>query len=634
MASYLPPANTSWQHASDSWQQPPTTSTPDLWQNYSGVAKNAPSHDRAERAERWGGEQRKVCYICKKSNHFARECPHDDGRRKRMFDMSGRRLDTINWNGEDIVPVKKDFGTVHPAVNSLTDDDCEMIQLRLGIEVNPKEAPKPIECLEHLPFPDWAATVLRQNKGWKQPLPIQVQGWPAAVHGHDVLGIASTGSGKTMTYVLPMLVHILGQPELKPGEGCVGLVLMPFRELCNQVLRDINLFEPYTGLKCQTVTGGEDTELQCQKIMDRVDVVVATPGRMVFMLNNKHTNLRRTTFVVLDEADQLLTDDFRPQTEMIMDNIRPDRQVLLFSATWNDMVQEHALKICNQKPIQICVGCKGIAACKDIEQQFVCPGRCPGWIKNEPKTEVLCRSVKFLLQKTDGKALVFCNRHDSVEVAVAALKAENINCLAFTGQVAQQHRQSMLDRFAQETSDENDLRVLVCTQVLGRGHDFRSVKYVINYDMPNRIVDYVHRIGRTGRAGEQGFSLTLLEEVDLRWAKELLKVLEQSDQQVPDWLKTESHKVMKYKRMYREVHEQRNIAVNGVPGDPPSSCPVDAPTAMRTYPADMTGPAQTARSPSPADFPTENSNWSGRGRGRVAEFLAQCKGRGVARKTS
>lgn len=526
------------------------------------------------------------------------------GRGRGQFNINGERLDKIDWNGTEIVPVRKDFVIQHPSVESRGREECDRIRLKNGIIVETGEhedVPKPFESLEECSFPEWAAEGLRE-RGWKFPSPIQIQAWPAALTGHDVVGIASTGSGKTMAYVLPMLVHIIAQPELKAGEGPVGLVLLPHRELCNQVANVLMECAGKTGLQCQSIFGGEDRERQQAGLLERVDVLVATPGRLTEFLYRKTTNLKRATYVVLDEADDLLGQGFEEQISAIMSQIRPDRQVLLFSATWPEEVETFARGICHERPIHINVGGIKLAACKDVDQKFWAPGRghCP-WRIGDQKIEVLKKAVQVigkLPKEYMEKALIFCNHISDVLPVVEALKEAEVCCEGFTSECTQAVRSELLRRF----QEEDDLPILVCTQVLGRGHDFQNVKYVINYDMPHRLVDYVHRVGRTGRAGESGFSLTLLDEPDLRFAKQLVEMLKETGQQPQEWLVQESSR--KKQRKYEQIYRDGRYGRLG--------------SAL---------PALTDKPDEPHDV-----GWEGRGAGRRHTFLELCKGRGVSRR--
>mmetsp|Transcript_91961 Transcript_91961/g.265326 ORF Transcript_91961/g.265326 Transcript_91961/m.265326 type:complete len:484 (-) Transcript_91961:137-1588(-) len=476
--------------------------------------------------------------------------------------------------------------------------------MTLGIEVtNYKDKswiPKPVVSLEEAPFPDWASEMLRARL-WTEPTPIQVQGWPVAMKGYDLIGIASTGSGKTMAYVLPMLSHVMAQTELKPGEGPVGLVLLPTRELCAQVRDEIAIFEGNTGLSCLSVFGGENFHEQGSRFLDRVDIVTATPGRLISLLGEKKTNLLRVTFVVVDEADDLLDRNFKEQTTKVLSQVRPDRQVLLFSATFQDHVKEFAEQMAGENrwsrgTIQVNVGGIKLSACKTIDQQFWTPGTDTTlWPQGQPKTEALrtaLNSIAGKLKDPNHKALVFCNAKETIDVVVEVVRSIGLCCEGFQGDLEHEERERILQRFK---SIDTDLQLLVCTSVLGRGHDFTDVQYVINYDMPNRLPEYIHRIGRTGRRGQPGFSLTLLEYYDLRHAKDLAECLKETGKTLPDWLAEYSWSG-KWKTIKREYHDLRS-GNSGADGEA------------------IGGPL----------------SWSGRGKGVRHLYLRELNGAGTAR---
>lgn len=490
---------------------------------------------------------------------------------------------TIIWKDKPLIPVRKNFAVEHPNVQARSHADCEWIRATNGIHVtcptstNIWDVPKPIECLEETPFPDWVIRHLRA-KCWERPTPIQVQGWPVALGGHDLIGIAQTGSGKTMAYALPMLVHLVAQEELKPGQGPVGLVLVPTRELTVQVATEIREFADagQTNAKVVGICGGEDEAINKQNLLDRCDVIVATPGRLYGLLERKATNLDRATYVVLDEADGLLEPSMQWQVEYILANIRPDRQLLLFTATYQETMAEFATTHCTQQPIEVNVGGARLSACKDISQSFWCcnrrdrgPGNEVYWLRLETKQQVLFKAVKGALQhcsQQDGKVLVFCNQIETVKQIADALRKSGIpgcdtGCEAFLSEAAKEQKAKLLESFQLHGSD---LRVLVATNVLGRGHDFQHVKYVINYDMPTKIVDYVHRIGRTGRAGQKGFALTLLDETggDLRWASDLLACLKESGQPQPQWLTSEAP-AWKQRQHFCKYRDYNRARANG-----------------------------------------------------------------------
>jgi len=551
-------------------------------------------------------------------------------RQPRGFKGLGKGLGKINWNGEEIVPVRKNSVVETPGVSSRSDDECETMRLKYGITAErldeSGEVPKPIDVLEDVPFPDWAAERMRQI-GYKTPQPIQIQGWPVALRGFDLIGFAPTGSGKTMAYVLPMLVHIKIQPELKPGDGPVGLVLLPCRELCNQVQATISYFHHYTQMECVVACGGEDVTRQRKDFLERADIVVATPGRLIDLLDRKTTNLRRATFVVLDEADQMLdatsgtkeSSNFATQMKHIMGQVRPDRQVLLFSATYTEEVEEFARDICKERTefqnsglveglIQVTVGGKKLCACKDVDQQFWCQNRGDKFRADETKLQVLVKALKMILelcQSDNSKVLVFVNEKDTVDVVVAELRKHDVFEGICEGFCSDASRQLLLDRFRDLTSD---LLIMVSTQVLGRGLDIKSIKFVVNYDMPYRISDYIHRIGRTGRADQRGYALTLLEEVDLRFAKHICDIMWETREVVKStygWDETKTRE--------RGLH-------------PPGWLEAEYTTAGRWIKE-----YHKKRATKGEDLPQGLSYWKGCGRGRRGIFLEELQGTGLAR---
>jgi len=529
---------------------------------------------------------------------------------RKQFDFNGNRLDLIDWKGEQLVPVRKVFSFPHPAVEARSKADCDMIRARESIEAEVLkgevwEIPKPVTSLEEASFPDWAATILR-NKLWEKPTPIQSQAWPVALGGYDVVGIATTGSGKTMAYALPMLVHIMAQPELRPGEGPVGLVMVPTRELCAQVREEITTFSGFTKLRCESIYGGEDFDAQSTAFLEKIDIVTATPGRLLDLLMKGRTNLKRVTYVVIDEADDMLDWKFREQITQILSQVRPDRQVLLFSATWQDQMREFADAVFEDKrglspgTIQINVGGTKLSACKDIDQQFWAPGVCDFWKCGETKAKVLCKALELISEKLmqdEQKALVFCNSKEAVTSVAEIIREHGLKCEGFAGgERSQAEREDLLQRFR----DPNpELPILVCTNVLGRGHDFDNVLYVVNYDMPSRIIDYIHRIGRTGRRGQKGYALTLLEHWDLRFSKLIVDCLKETGHSPQLWLEEKSKQAKKIKREYENLRH----GVGGIDGD--------------------AGGIDGGGGP--------GAKWAGRGKGKRHQFLSELKGAGLAR---
>lgn len=548
-------------------------------------------------------------------------------RDRRYYNFQDKELEKIDWNGDTIVPVQKEFLHEHPLTAARSQEECNLIRLRHSINIvhdGGEEVPKPMENFEEAPFPDWLCESLRQ-RGFTQPTAIQLQAWPVALHGHDLVGIAETGSGKTMAYIPPMLVHILAQPELRPGEGPVALVIAPTRELCIQVCQETEFFTnngpAEMNLHCYALTGGSDSEEQATALLGKYDVLACTPGRLLDFLQKKKTNLRRATFVVLDEADELLTSGFEFQLRMLMSQIRPDRQVCLFSATWPSKIEKLVAEVCSCRPIHINVGSIKLAACQAIQQSFKligdCPDKCefPGASKLDVLQTMLKKATS--LMQRGQKGLVFCNKGDMATRLVDELQSKGWHCAGLTGALEQHEREATIRMFR---DDDSDLYFLVCTALLGRGHDFPNVRFVINYDMPPRIVEYVHRIGRTGRAGQRGFAVTLVELSDLWIASDLSQCLRESKQRVPQWLIEAKSK--KKREAFRKWHRYGGPAppalVNwGMPPPPASGGGHGAVAAIADGSVD--------------DVCAARVEWTGRGSGKRHIFLQGCHGMGPAR---
>ncbi len=198
--------------------------------------------------------------------------------------------------------------------------------------------PKPVSTFEEASFPEYVLAEVTRA-GFSEPTPIQAQGWPMALLGRDLVGLAETGSGKTLAYLLPAVVHINAQPHLAPGDGPIVLCLAPTRELAVQIQAECAKFGTTSRIKSTCVYGGAPKGPQAGDLRRGVEIVIATPGRLIDMLESRITNLRRVTYLVLDEADRMLDMGFEPQIRKIVAQIRPDRQTLLWSATWPKEIQ-------------------------------------------------------------------------------------------------------------------------------------------------------------------------------------------------------------------------------------------------------------------------------------------------------
>jgi ATP-dependent RNA helicase DDX46/PRP5 len=315
--------------------------------------------------------------------------------------------------------------------------------------------------------------------------------------GRDVIGIAETGSGKTLAYILPMIRHILDQRRLEEDEGPVGLVMAPTRELCNQIYLECRLFCASVGLRVACVYGGAGVAGQLSQLKKGAEIVVCTPGRMIDILclsNGKITNLKRVTFVVLDEADRMFDMGFEPQIAKILNNVRPDRQTVMFSATFPRNVENLAKKIL-VRPVEVVVGTRG-AVCTNVSQQVEVRG----------EGTKFYRLLEILGEYGEkGKILIFVDKQSEADLLFRELLKHSYLCLVLHGGQDQVDREFTIQDFKKGVRS-----IMIATSVCARGLDIKDLILVVNFKCPNHIEDYIHRIGRTGRAGEKGLAITFI----------------------------------------------------------------------------------------------------------------------------
>ncbi|KAH8854317.1 putative ATP-dependent RNA helicase DDX17 [Schistosoma japonicum] len=444
---------------------------------------------------------------------------------------------------------------------------------------------------------------LNSKSKWDSPTPIQCQGWPVALSGRDLVGIAQTGSGKTASFLLPAIVHAKAQPSLKRGDGPIVLVLVPTRELAQQVEKVAEDFCYSAGFKSACLYGGASRTSQGEALGQSPEVVIATPGRLLDFLESRHTNLRRCTYLVLDEADRMLDMGFEPSIRRVVSQVRPDRQTLMWSATWPREVKALAEDFLYDY-IQINVGSTKLSANHNIRQHV----------------EILSESEKFkrllsLLNSFDNaRVLVFTETKKRTDEICQKLQDKGFDATAMHGDKHQKERDRALDMFR-----DGHVSVLVATDVASRGlgcgefwhsgvvraissiiglwlnwynlvspiiwscighivwstsltvglsgrvlgtrtlvfvldprkprHlgllmrasnssfvDINDIRYIINYDYPSQTEDYIHRIGRTGRSDKKGTAYTFFSAKQPRLARELIEVLKEARQTIPDEL--------------------------------------------------------------------------------------------------
>ncbi|KAG5572821.1 hypothetical protein H5410_062587 [Solanum commersonii] len=416
-------------------------------------------------------------------------------------------------NLDDLTPFEKNFYVESPSIAAMTEGEVEEYRLRREITIEGRDVPKPIKSFHDVGFPDYVLQEI-EKAGFTEPTPIQAQGWPMALKGRDLIGIAETGSGKTIAYLLPAIVHVNAQPILDHGDGPIVLVLAPTRELAVQIQQEATKFGASSRIKNTCIYGGVPKGPQVRDLQKGVEIVIATPGRLIDMLESNHTNLRRVTYLVLDEADRMLDMGFEPQIRKIVSQIRPDRQTLYWSATWPKEVEQLARQFLFNA-YKVIIGSADLKANHAIRQHV----------------EIVSESqklVKLLEDIMDGsRILIFMDTKKGCDQVTRQLRMDGWPALSIHGDKSQAERDWVLSEFKAGKSP-----IMTATDVAARGLDVKDVKFVINYDFPGSLEDYVHRIGRTGRAGASGTAYTFFTAANARFAKDLVNILEEAGQKV------------------------------------------------------------------------------------------------------
>ncbi|RID70971.1 hypothetical protein BRARA_C02943 [Brassica rapa] len=414
-------------------------------------------------------------------------------------------------------------GAANGLVNSLppssapvSDISPEAYCRRHEITVSGGQVPAPLMSFETTGFPP---ELLREvlNAGFSAPTPIQAQSWPIAMQGRDIVAIAKTGSGKTLGYLLPGFMH-LQRVRNDSRMGPTILVLSPTRELATQIQDEAVKFGRSSRISCTCLYGGAPKGPQLRDLERGADIVVATPGRLNDILEMRRISLRQVSYLVLDEADRMLDMGFEPQIRKIVKEIPTKRQTLMYTATWPKGVRKIAADLL-VNPAQVNIGnVDELVANKSITQhiEVVAP------MEKQRRLEQILRS-----QEPGSKVIIFCSTKRMCDQLTRNLTRQ-FGAAAIHGDKSQPERDNVLNQFRSGRTP-----VLVATDVAARGLDVKDIRAVINYDFPNGVEDYVHRIGRTGRAGATGQAFTFFGDQDSKHASDLIKILEGADQRVP-----------------------------------------------------------------------------------------------------
>ncbi|KAJ7421954.1 putative ATP-dependent RNA helicase DDX46 [Willisornis vidua] len=374
-------------------------------------------------------------------------------------------LEPVDHGKIEYEPFRKNFYVEVPELAKMTQEEVNVYRLELeGITVKGKGCPKPIKTWVQCGISMKILTALKKH-GYEKPTPIQTQAIPAIMNGRDLIGIAKTGSGKTIAFLLPMFRHIMDQRALEEGEGPIAVIMTPTRELALQITKECKKFSKTLGLRVVCVYGGTGISEQIAELKRGAEIIVCTPGRMIDMLaanNGRVTNLRRVTYVVLDEADRMFDMGFEPQIV----------------------------------------------------------------IEEENKFLKLLELLGHYQEK--GSVIIFVDKQEHADGLLKDLMRASYPCLSLHGGIDQYDRDSIINDFKNGTC-----KLLVATSVAARGLDVKQLMLVVNYSCPNHYEDYVHRAGRTGRAGNKGYAYTFITEDQARYAGDIIKALELSGNPIP-----------------------------------------------------------------------------------------------------
>ncbi|XP_012888690.1 PREDICTED: ATP-dependent RNA helicase DDX42 [Dipodomys ordii] len=393
-------------------------------------------------------------------------------------------LPPIDHSEIDYPPFEKNFYNEHEEITNLTPQQLIDLRHKLNLRVSGAAPPRPGSSFAHFGFDEQLMHQIRKSE-YTQPTPIQCQGVPVALSGRDMIGIAKTGSGKTAAFIWPMLIHIMDQKELEPGDGPIAVIVCPTRELCQQIHAECKRFGKAYNLRSVAVYGGGSMWEQAKALQEGAEIVVCTPVKY--------------------------------QVRSIASHVRPDRQTLLFSATFRKKIEKLARDILID-PIRVVQGDIGEAN-EDVTQIVEILHSGPSkwnWLTR--------RLVEFT---SSGSVLLFVTKKANAEELANNLKQEGHNLGLLHGDMDQSERNKVISDFKKK-----DIPVLVATDVAARGLDIPSIKTVINYDVARDIDTHTHRIGRTGRAGEKGVAYTLLTPKDSNFAGDLVRNLEGANQHV------------------------------------------------------------------------------------------------------
>ncbi len=347
-----------------------------------------------------------------------------------------------------------------------------------------------------------------EGAGYTTPTPIQTQAIPHVLNGHDVLGLAQTGTGKTAAFGLPLVDQLLGQQGRPDPKTVKALILAPTRELVNQIADNMKVYVRGTPLKVNTVVGGASINKQIEFLKRGTDILVATPGRLIDLLDRRALRLDTATFLVLDEADQMLDLGFIHALRQIASHLGKERQTMLFSATMPKQMEELSQAYLD-RPKRVQVSPPGKAVDK-IEQSLY-------FVGSKGKSDLL---KEMLAKNPDDLSLVFGRTKHGCEKLMKHLVDRGFKAVSIHGNKSQGQRERAIKAFK-----SGEARILVATDVAARGIDIPGVSHVYNYELPEVPENYIHRIGRTARAGAEGQAIAFVNGAELGRLRDIEKLM-------------------------------------------------------------------------------------------------------------
>jgi len=437
---------------------------------------------------------------------------------KNDLNVKNLNLKIPKWESTQLSKFEKNFYKEHADVTRRSKADVDAYYEEHQVNVTGSDVPKPVLTFKEASFPGYILNHIgKQN--WTAPTSIQAQGWPAALSGRDLIGIAQTGSGKTLSFILPAMVHIEAQPPLERGDGPICLVLTPTRELAQQVSSVAVEFGILSRIKNVCIYGGAPRGPQIRDMDRGAEICIATPGRLIDFLEQGKINLKRCTYLVLDEADRMLDMGFEPQIRKIVEQIRPDRQTLMWSATWPKEIRKLASEFLKD-PIRINIGSLEIHANHNITQIV-------DVLDENEKESKLLTLLEEIAKERDNKTLIFIETKKKCDDIGKRMRRDGWPVGIIHGDKNQQERDWVLNEFR-----SGKVPILIATDVASRGLDVEDIRFVINFDYPNSSEDYVHRIGRTGRVSSTGTAYTFFTWENFKQSRDLMEVLLEAKQPI------------------------------------------------------------------------------------------------------